>query len=162
MYSFFLAGSFQFSSCSTLPSIHFVCCLPCYPRLSIFNWVSNLIDLILKYSVCSFRYTFVSSFCAFLSFWALIMVRFLLLHKEAVFMSAHFFLIANISYRTLGLALCLVGMHSACASKWALMKFSYLSFGVGVFDNSWSASNLFLSICIYLSLISLLLSWDQS
>ena len=45
--SFFWTGNFQFSSSSTLPSTHFVYCLTCYPRLSIFNWVSNLIDLIL-------------------------------------------------------------------------------------------------------------------
>ena len=47
VYSFFLAGSFQFSSSITLPSTHFFFCLPCYFRLSIFNWVSNIIDLIL-------------------------------------------------------------------------------------------------------------------
>ena len=64
------------------------------------------------------------------------MVGFLLLHWEAVFMSARFFLTAIVSYGTLGLALCFVGMHSAAASKWALTKFSYSSFGVGVFDIS--------------------------
>ena len=32
-------------------------------------------------------------------------------------MSARFFLTANVSHGTLGLALCLVGMHSAAASK---------------------------------------------
>ena len=72
------------------------------------------------------------------------------------------FLTVNISHETLGLALCLVGMHSATASKWALTKFSYSSFGVGVYDISWSALNLFLSVNIYLSLISLLLSREQS
>ena len=108
--------------------------------------------------VCSFRYTLVSSFCTFLSFWALILVGFLLLHREVVFMSACFFLTTNVSHGTLGLALWLVGMHSVTASKWALTKFSYLSFGVGVSDISWSALNLFLSVNTYLSLISLLLS----
>ena len=33
----------------------------------------------------------------------------------------------NVSHRTLGLALCLIDVHSAAASKWALMKFSYSS-----------------------------------
>ena len=43
---------------------------------------------------------------------------------------------ANVSYRTLCLALCLVGMHSTVASEWALRKFSYSSLGVGVSDIS--------------------------
>ena len=66
-----------------------------------------------------------NSFCA-LSFRALILVGFLLLHLEAVFTSACFFLTSNVSYGTLGLSLCLVGMHSAAASKWTLMKFSFV------------------------------------
>ena len=41
VYSFFLADSFQFS----FRSAHFIYRLPYYPRLSIFNRVSNLIDL---------------------------------------------------------------------------------------------------------------------
>ena len=60
----------------------------------------------------------------------------ILLHKEADFTSVRFFLTANVSHETLGLALCLVGMHPAAASKWALTKFSYLSFGAGVSDIS--------------------------
>ena len=115
VYSFFLVGSFQFSSRRTLSSTHFAYCLPCYPRLSIFNWVSNLIDLIL-YVFCLFlRYTLVNSFCAFLCFRALILVGFLRLQLEAVFMSARFFLTANVSHGTLDLALFLVGMHSTAA-----------------------------------------------
>ena len=43
--------SFQFSFCSALPPAHFVYRLPCHPRLSIFNQVSNLIDLI-WYVIC--------------------------------------------------------------------------------------------------------------
>ena len=60
------------------------------------------------------------------------------------------------------MSLCLVGMHSAAASRWGLTKFSYSSFGLCVSDISRSASNLFLSINLYLSLISVLLSKDQS
>ena len=161
-YSCFLAGSFKFSFRSILPSAHFVYCLSCYPRLSLFNWVSNLIDLILYAFLCSFRYMFANSFCVLLRFRALIFVGFFLLHLEVVFTSARFFLIANISHGTLDLALCLDGMRFTAASKWALTKFSYSSFRVGVSDISWSASNLFLSVNIYLSLISLLLSRDQS
>ena len=112
------------------------------------------------YSVCSFRYTLVSSFCAFLSFWALILVGFLLLQRVVVFTSARFFLTVDVFHRSLGLALCLVVMHFAAASMWALTKFSYSSFGVGVSDIFLSASNLFLSVSVYLSLISLLLSRD--
>ena len=50
-----------------LPFTHLVYCLPCYTRLSIFNRVSNLIDLVLDV-FCSFRYALFSSLCAFLSF----------------------------------------------------------------------------------------------
>ena len=46
-----------------------------------------------------------------------------------------FILNANVSHRTLCLALSLVGMHSAAAaaaSMWAWTNFSYSSFGVSV------------------------------
>ena len=132
VYSFFLAGSFQFSSRSTLPSVYFVYHLPCYPRLSSFTESLILLIWFCMYSICSFRYMLANSFCPFLSFWALILVGFLLLHLEAVFTSARFFLTTNVSYGTLGLAFCLVGMHSAAAFKWAMTKFSYLSFGVDI------------------------------
>ena len=97
------------------------------------------------YFVCSFWYMLINLFCAFLSFRALISVGFLLLHLEAVFTSARFFLTVNVSHRTLCLALCLVGIHSIAASKWALTRFSYSSFGVGVSDISWSACFLLLT-----------------
>ena len=86
------------------------------------------------HSICSFWYALISSFCAFLSFWVLALVGFLLLHRDAVFTLSHFFQTANISQGTLSLALCLYDMHSTAASVWALMKFSYLSFGVSVSD----------------------------
>ena len=101
-------------------------------------------------------------FCAILSFWGLIFVGFLLLRREAIFTSVRFFLTANIFPGSLGFALCFVGMHSAAAIKWALTKSSYSSFAVGVFDIFWNAENLFLSVNIYLSLLSLLWSRDQS
>ena len=103
-----------------------------------------------------------NSFCAFLSFRALVLVGFFLLYLEAVFTSACIFLTANVSHGTLGLVLYLVGMHSAAAFKWAMTKFSYLSSGVCVSVFSCIASNLFLSGNTYLSLISLLLGRDQS
>ena len=135
----------------------------CHVILDCLSSTKSLILLIwfCMYSVCSFRCKLVSSFCA-LSFWAFILVGFLLLYREPIFTSAWFFLTAKVSNETLGLALCLVGVHSAATSKWALTEFSYSSFGVGVSDISWSALNLFLSINVYLSLISLLLSRDQS
>ena len=72
------------------------------------------------------------------------------------FSRLHAFITTNVFHGTLGLVLCLDGMHSAAASKWALTKISYSSFGVGVPDISWSQSNSFLSINVCLSWISLL------
>ena len=95
------------------------------------------------YSVCSFRYMLANSFCAYLSFRALVLVGFFLLHLEAVFMSARIILTANVSHGTLDFVLCLVGMNSAAASKCALTKFSYSSFGVGVSVFSCRTSYLF-------------------
>ena len=43
-------------------------------------------------SVCSFRQTFLSSLCAFLTFWAVALVEFLLLHKDTRFYLVTFFL----------------------------------------------------------------------
>ena len=136
----------------------------CHTILDCLSSTESLILLIwfCMYSVCSFKYMLANSFCAFLSFRALVLAGFLLLHLEAVFTSSRFVLTANISHGTLGLDLCLVGMHSAATSRWAWTKFSYSSFGVCVSDFSCSASNLFLSVNIYLSLISQLLSRDQS
>ena len=87
------------------------------------------------YSVCSFRYILANSFCASLSFRALVLVGFLLLHSEAVFTSSRYFLTVNVSHGTLHSVLCLVGMHFAAASKWVLTKFSYPSFGVCVLSS---------------------------
>ena len=56
----------------------------------------------------------------------------------------------------------LIDMHSASASMWALTKFSYSTFGVKASNISWRASNLFLSVIVNLSLISLLLTKNQS
>ena len=103
-----------------------------------------------------------NSFCTFLSFRALVLVGFFLLHLEAVFISARFSLTANVSHGALDLVFCLVGMYSAAAFKCALTKFSYSSFRVCVCVFSCSALNLFLHVNTYLSLISLLLSRDQS
>ena len=113
------------------------------------------------YSVCS-RYMLANSFCAFLNFKALVLVGFFLLHLETVFTCARFFITTNVSHGTLGLVLCLVGMHSSVACSWELTKFSYSSFEVCVSVFSCSASNLFLSVNAYLSLICLLLSRDRS
>ena len=136
----------------------------CHAILDCLSSIEYLILLIwfCMYSVCSFRYMLANSFCAFINFRALILIGCLQLHLEAFFTSACFFLTANVSHGALGLALCLIGMHSAAASKWALTKFSYSSFGVGVSDISRGASNLLLSVNVYLSLISLLLSRDLS
>ena len=130
---------------------------------AILDCLSSTVSLILSiwfcmYSVCSFRYTLANSFCVFLSFRAFVLVRFFLLHSEAVFTSARFSLTSNVSYGTLYFLLCLVGMNSVAASKWALTKFSSSSFRVGVSVCSCWASYFFLCANVYLSLISLLLS----
>ena len=52
----------------------------------------------------------------------LALVGFLLLHRDAIFMSC-FFLTSSISHGTLYLALSLVGMYSVAASIWALTNF---------------------------------------
>ena len=136
----------------------------CHAILDCQSSTESLILLIwfCMYSLCSFRYMLANSFCAFLSFKGSVLVGFFLLYLEAVFTSARYFLIANVSHGTLGLALCLVDMHSAAASKWALTKFSYSSYGVCVSVFSCRASYLFLCANAYLSLISLLLSRAQS
>ena len=77
-------------------------------------------------------------------------------------MFGRFFLTANVLHVTLGLTLFLVSMHSAAASKWTLTKVSYSSFGVRVSVFFRGALNLFLSVNAYLSLISMLLTRDQS
>ena len=136
----------------------------CHAILDCLSSTKSLILLIwfCIYSFCSFRYALANVFCAFLSLRALILVGFLLLHLEAVFTSAWFFSNRDVSHEILVLALCLIIMHSAVASKRALTKFLYSSFGVGVSDISCSASNLFLSVNVYFSLISLLLIRNQS
>ena len=136
----------------------------CQAILDCLSSTESLILLIwyCMYSVHSFRHMFINLFCVFLSFMTLILVGFLLFHLEAVFMSARFFLTTNVSHRTLGLALCLVGVYSAAASTWAYTKFSYSSFGVCVSDFSFSASTLFLSVNVYLSIISLFFNREQS
>ena len=129
---------------------------------TILDCLSSTVSLILliwfcMYSVCSFTYTLVSSFCAFLSFWALILVGFLLFQRIR-FSRLHAFSNRWCFPWDSSLALCLVGVHFAAASMRTFAKLSYSSFRVSFFNISWSASNLFLSVDVYLSLISLMLS----
>ena len=100
---------------------------------------------------------FANSFCAFFSFRAFALVGFFLLHLEAVFTSSRFSLTANVSLWTLDLVL-----YFVAASRRALTKFSYSSFGVRVTVFSCNASNLLLNAITYLSVISLLLRRAQS
>ena len=158
VYSFLLVFSLAFAV-RFLQLTSFIVCHAILDCLS--STVSQILSIwFCMYSVCYFRYMLADSFCAFLSFRAFVLVGLFLLYLEAVFPSARFSLTANVSHGTLDLVLCLVGMHSAAASKWALTKFSYLSFCVCV--SVFSCSDLFLSSNAYLSLISLLLSRDQS
>ena len=88
---------------------------------------------------CSFRYMLANSFCAFFSFRAFVLVGFFLLHLEAVFTFARFSLTANVYHGTLDLVLGFICMYFAAASRWALTKFSYSSFGVSISVFSCSA-----------------------
>ena len=139
-----------FIICHTIPD-----CLSSTKSLILSIWFC-------MYSVCSFRYMLANSFCAFFSFRAFAFVGFSLLHLEAVFMSARFSLTAKVSHGTLDLVLNFVGMHFPAASRCALTKFSYLSFGVRISVFSCSASKFLLNANTYLSLISLLLRRAQS
>ena len=103
-----------------------------------------------------------NSFCAFFSFRVFVLVGFFLLPLEAVFTSARFSLTANVSHGTVDLVLCFVGIYFAAASRCALTKFSYLSFGVRISVFSCSPLNLFLNAIIYLSLISSILRRAKS
>ena len=96
------------------------------------------------HSVWSFRYVLANSFCAFFGFSAFVFVGFIVLHLEAVFTFARFSLTANVSQGTLDLVLGFVGMYFSAASRCALTKFWYSSFGVSISVFSCSASNLFL------------------
>ena len=72
-YSFFLGGRFWVRSRGSLPSAHFIYCLPCYSWLSIFYGVLDFIDLTLN----AFKSLFlvcVSSPWAFVNFWMLAFV----------------------------------------------------------------------------------------
>ena len=60
------------------------------------------------YSICSFWYALISSLSAFLRFWRLALVGFLLLHRDGVFTLSCFFLTANVSNRILCSVLSLV------------------------------------------------------
>ena len=124
---------------------------------AILDCLSSTKSLILSIWFCMYSVVLLGRFqlipfVPFLSFSALVLVGSFLLHSEAVFMPACSFLTANVSHWALGLVLCLVGKFHR-GSMWALTKFSSSTFGVCVSVFSYSASNLFLSVNAYLSLI---------
>ena len=88
---------------------------------------------------------------------AFVFVGFFLKLLEAVFTYARFSLTANVSHGTLNLVLGFVGIHFAAASRCALTKFSYSSFGESISVFSCNVSNLFLNSNTYLSPLFLLL-----
>ena len=149
VYSFFLAAAFSLAL--VVLFLLLTSFTVCHAILDCLSSTESLILLIWfwMYSAYSFGFTLVSSFCAFLSFWVLILVGFRLLHKGAICKSARFFLTANVSHRTICLALCLVIIHHTTSSVLALMKFSYSSFRVTVSDISWWPWN-FLPLCFEL------------
>ena len=61
---------------------HSIYCLPRYSRLSIFYLISNFIHLALNGFDLFFFYSLICSFCAFLSFWALVLDGFVLLRRN--------------------------------------------------------------------------------
>ena len=91
-FSWLVAFSLAFTVLFLLLSLFTIC----YAILDYLSSTESLILLIwfCMYSVCLFRYMLTNSFCAFLSFRALILVVFFLLHLEAVFSSACFILTA--------------------------------------------------------------------
>ena len=125
-------------------------CLSSTGSLILFIWFC-------MYFVCSFRYMPANWYCAFFSFLAFVCVGFFRYLFEAVFTCARFSLTATVSHGTLYLVLGFVGIHFAAASRCAMAKFSYSSFGVPFSVFPCSVSNLFLNSDTYLSLISLLL-----
>ena len=125
-------------------------------RHTVLDCLSSTESLILSiwfcmYFVCSFRYMLANSFCTFLSFRAFLFAGFFLLHLDAVFTSARFSLTTNVSHGTLDLVISFVGMHFAAASRCALKKFPYTSFGVRISVFFCSASNFFLNANTYFS-----------
>ena len=161
-YSFLLVCSFQFCFGCALPSTHFIYCLPGYPRLPIFHWVSNLIYLIF---VCILSVPL--DICLLIDIVPFLVFGYLCLLGSSdsfwrLFSRVHVFLSLLTFPMGLYLVLGFVGIHFASASRCALTKFSYSSFGVPFSVFSCSVSNLFLNSTTYLSLISLLLGRAQS
>ena len=154
VYSFFLTSSFLFNPGGDLPFTQFIChavrdCLSTeFLTVLIWPWM---------YSICSFWYVLISSFCAFLSFWALALVGFLLLHRDAVFSFPRLMSPRELYVWLLVWLVCILLLLPY--EHW---RSSHLSFRVNVLDIFWWVSNLFLNIIVYLLLISLLLSKDQS
>ena len=117
-----------FSSCSRVAffySLHLLSAMPFVIQPSFLFIALTLNVFLLLLLVC------VSSLCA-LSFWALALIGFLLLHKDAIFTLSEFFFNCK-CLQWNSLALSLFGIHSDFTSMQALTKFSYLSFGVSDF-----------------------------
>ena len=129
-YSFLLFAAFNFAlAVLFLQFTSFTVCLVILDCLSSTESLTLSIWFCM-YSVCSFIYMPANWYCAFFSFRAFVFVGFFRYLLEAVFMCARFPLTANVSHGTLYLVLGFVGIHFATASRCALTKFSYSSFGV--------------------------------
>ena len=144
--------------------VHFLLLTSFIVCRAILDCLSSTESLILSiwfcmYSVSSFSYMPANWYCAVFSFRAFVFVGFFLYLLEVVCRYARFSLTANVSHGTLYLVLGFVGIYFAAASRCALTKFSYSSFGVPFSVFSCSVSNLFLTFNTYLFLISLLLSY---
>ena len=119
----------------------------------IFFQIFDFIDLALNIFKFFFLVRFTYSLWDFLSFSALVFVKFLLLKIRIVF---HDFT------RLLHLNLNLVGKHSATASMQVVTKSKISTFGICLSDVSYKVSNLFFTVTVFLLFICLLASKEQS
>ena len=86
---------------------HFIYCLPCYSRLSIFNWISVLLIWLWRYSICFlFFFSYVTYFTlCILKFHGVFISLVPFLYRDAFFRLFRLFLTANFSHVALWLAL---------------------------------------------------------
>ena len=94
-----------------------------------FYWFDIECILIALFFFFFFWYALISSFWAFLQFFTLEFIRLLLSIKDDFLKVISFFQTTNAFHRTLLSAFSLIDMHSAAASTWVVIKFSYSSFG---------------------------------
>ena len=111
------------------------------------------------YSFCSFWYVLVTSLGLFL---ILVFVGFLLFHKNTIFMLSQFFLTVSVSHGTLCLAFSLVGFAFCCCFHEDIDKVFILFIWITCFRYLMKCIEFVSYSYLYLLLISLLVSENQS